>query len=73
MLPESRNDRITDRLKTVYPTKTTFCGGRGWYKNEVWLVGIVPQIHDLTSTTVITISTTLAVCTGYIEEAETNE
>ena len=29
-MTESRNDGITDRLKTVYPPKTSFCGG---YKN----------------------------------------
>ena len=27
MITESQNHRITDRLKTVYPTKTTFCRG----------------------------------------------
>ena len=27
MISEWRNDGITDRLKTVYPPKTTFCGG----------------------------------------------
>ena len=26
-MTESRNDGITDRLKTVYPPKTSFCGG----------------------------------------------
>ena len=26
-MTESRNDGMTDRLKTVYPPKTTFCGG----------------------------------------------
>ena len=32
MLTESQNFRILDMLKTVYPTKTVFCGG---YKNCV--------------------------------------
>ena len=27
MISESRNHRMTDRLKTVYPPKITFCGG----------------------------------------------
>ena len=27
MLTESQNHGITDMLKTVYPTKTTFCWG----------------------------------------------
>ena len=26
-MTESRNDGMTDRLKTVYPPKTSFCGG----------------------------------------------
>ena len=33
MLTESRNHGITDRLKTVYPPKTSFCGG---YNNKQW-------------------------------------
>ena len=37
-MTESRNHRITDRLKTVYPPKTTFCGGYntfcGRYKED---------------------------------------
>ena len=30
-ITESRNLGITDRLKTVYPPKTTFCGGYNYY------------------------------------------
>ena len=34
-MTESRNHRMTDRLKTVYPPKTTFCGG---YKNNLRII-----------------------------------
>ena len=34
-MTESRNDGITDRLKTVYPPKTSFCGGYNNLKNDV--------------------------------------
>ena len=30
-MTESRNDGMTDRLKTVYPPKTSFCGGYKQY------------------------------------------
>ena len=35
-MTESRNDGMTDRLKTVYPPKTSFCGGynKGIYKGK---------------------------------------
>ena len=34
-MTESRNDGMTDRLKTVYSPKTSFCGG---YKDTYSLV-----------------------------------
>ena len=39
-MTESRNDGMTDRLKTVYPPKTSFCGGY----NEEGLIAILHYI-----------------------------
>ena len=43
-MTESRNHVITDRLKTVYPPKTSFCGGgikMAMLKNAVNLSKII--------------------------------